>query len=73
MRGSITAVLRFENPDMYEPFYNASFSLTLENCIYEGEESYPGEEGIWGRKFRYQVYGGIKATVYTADEEILKL
>jgi hypothetical protein len=70
MRGEISVLLVFDNPDIYETAYKATFKIILEKCIYEGEESFPDGDGIWGRTFRYQVYGGIKITVYTVVEEI---
>jgi len=70
MREEISAELTFTNPEEYEAGYKASFTVTLERLIYEGEESYPDASGVWGRNFRYRVYGKIKVRVYTNTEEL---
>jgi len=70
MREEISAELTFTNPEEYEAGYKASFSISLERLIYEGEESYPDASGVWGRNFRYRVYGKLKVCVYTNTEEL---
>jgi hypothetical protein len=70
MRSEITAELTFTNPEEYETGYKASFKISLERLVYEGEESYPDASGVWGRNFRYRVYGSLKVRVYTNTEEL---
>ena len=70
MRDEISAELTFTNPEEYEPGYKASFTVTLERLVYEGEESYPDARGVWGRNFRYRVYGKLKVRAYTNNEEL---
>ena len=70
MREEISAELTFTNPEKYEAGYKASFTVTLERLIYEGEESYPDAHGVWGRNFRYRAYGKLKVCVYTNTEEL---
>lgn len=70
MRDDITAEMRFENPDEYEPGYKAGFTVTMLKLVYEGEESYPDNTGIWGRDFRYRGYGKLGIRVYTKEKDI---
>lgn len=70
MRGEISAELTFTNPEEYETGYKAEFKVTLERLVYEGEEDFPDGSGIWGRNFRYKVYGKINVRVYTKTEEL---
>ena len=70
MRTEISAKLTFTNPEEYEARYTATFAVTLERLVYEGEESYPDASGVWGRNFRYRVYGKLKVRVYTKEEEL---
>ena len=70
MRDEISAELTFTNPEEYEAGYKAEFTVTLERLVYEGEESYPDSSGVWGRNFRYRVYGSLKVRVYTKTEEL---
>lgn len=70
MRDEISAELTFTNPEEYEAGYKAEFTITLERLVYEGEESYPDASGVWGRNFRYRVYGKLKVRVFTNTEEL---
>lgn len=70
MRDEISAELKFTNPEEYEAGYKAEFTVTLERLVYEGEESYPDTSGVWGRNFRYRVYGKLKVRVFTNTEEL---
>ncbi|QEN06797.1 hypothetical protein EXM22_01870 [Oceanispirochaeta crateris] len=65
MRRRISASLIIQSREFYEKGQRVRFEISINEAIYQGEESFPDNKGIWGREFNYTIIGPLKVRVFT--------
>jgi len=65
MRQRLSFRINLASRDRYEIGQPVRGEITIDEALYQGEESFPDNKGIWGREFHYTIIGPVKIRVFT--------